>query len=143
MLHLAKNLPTLFSCSEYVRDALCSLLKRDMRESFKSKGNCLVSVLAANVLYTAYQVLNIRGTLSLSPSYLYLSSKLIKQLFVCLSVCNIFFHNHLLLCHIYPSFSSTRGIQFQSFQILSCSCIQTPTERIETVKQPIQSTFVS
>ena len=27
-----------------------------MRESFKSKGNCLVSVLAANVLNTAFQV---------------------------------------------------------------------------------------
>ena len=33
-----------------------SLLRRDMRESFKSKGNCLVSVLAANVLNTAFQV---------------------------------------------------------------------------------------
>ena len=54
LLHLAKRIPDLF-CSDYVRDALCSLLKRDMRESFKSKGNCLVSVLAANVLYTAFQ----------------------------------------------------------------------------------------
>ena len=53
-MHLAKRIPDLF-CSDYVRDALCSLLKRDMRESFKSKGNCLVSVLAANVLYTAFQ----------------------------------------------------------------------------------------
>ena len=54
LMHLAKRIPDLF-CSDYVRDALCSLLKRDMRESFKSKGNCLVSVLAANVLYIAFQ----------------------------------------------------------------------------------------
>ena len=56
LVHLAKTLPTMFSASDYIRDAFCSLLKRDMRESFKSKGNCLVSVLAANVLYTAFQV---------------------------------------------------------------------------------------
>ena len=56
LLHLAKKYPDLFSSSDYVRDALCSLLKRDMRESFKSKGNSLVSVLAANVLYAAFQV---------------------------------------------------------------------------------------
>ena len=55
LLHLAKKLPLLFSSSDYVREAFCSLLKRDVRESFKSKGNSLVSVLAANVLYTAYQ----------------------------------------------------------------------------------------
>ena len=35
---------------------LCSRFRRDMRESFKSKGNCLVSVLAANVLNAAFQV---------------------------------------------------------------------------------------
>ena len=56
LLHLAKKYPDIFSSSDYVRDALCSLLKRDMRESFKSKGNSLVSVLAANVLYAAFQV---------------------------------------------------------------------------------------
>ena len=55
LLHLVKRLPLLFSSSDHVREALCSLLKRDVRESFKSKGNSLVSVLAANVLYTAYQ----------------------------------------------------------------------------------------
>ena len=55
LLSLAKQLPHLFSGSELLREALCSLLKRDVRESFKSKGNCLVSVLAANVLFTAYQ----------------------------------------------------------------------------------------
>ena len=54
LVHLAKRLPDLL-CSEPVREALCSLLKRDVRESFKSKGNCLVSVLAANVLYSAFQ----------------------------------------------------------------------------------------
>ena len=56
LIHLAKTLPTMFSASDYIRDAFCSLLKRDMRESFKSKGNCLVSVLAANVLHTPFQV---------------------------------------------------------------------------------------
>eukprot|EP00092_Neocalanus_flemingeri_P015764 GFUD01017066.1.p1 GENE.GFUD01017066.1~~GFUD01017066.1.p1 ORF type:complete len:2079 (+),score=577.03 GFUD01017066.1:73-6309(+) len=55
LLSLAKQHPLLFSGSDLVREALCSLLKRDVRESFKSKGNCLVSVLSANVLYTAYQ----------------------------------------------------------------------------------------
>ena len=57
LVHLAKKFPDLFSSSDFVRDALCSLLKRDMRESFKSKGNSLVSVLAANVLYAAFQVI--------------------------------------------------------------------------------------
>ena len=55
LLSLAKSQPKLFSGSELVKDALCSLLKRDVRESFKSKGNCLVSVMAANVLYSAFQ----------------------------------------------------------------------------------------
>ena len=35
--------------------AFCSLLKRDVKESYKSKGNALVSVLAANVLMAAFQ----------------------------------------------------------------------------------------
>lgn len=34
--------------------AFCSLLKRDMSLNFKSKGNCLVSVLTCNVLMAAY-----------------------------------------------------------------------------------------
>ena len=55
LIHLAKQYPDLFSSSDYVRDAFCSLLKRDMRESFKSKGNSLVSVLSANVLFAAFQ----------------------------------------------------------------------------------------
>ena len=58
LLSLAKSQPKLFSGSELVKDALCSLLKRDVRESFKSKGNCLVSVMAANVLYAAFQDLS-------------------------------------------------------------------------------------
>ena len=37
LIHLAKTLPTMFSASDYIRDAFCSLLKIDMRESFKSK----------------------------------------------------------------------------------------------------------
>jgi len=55
LLSLAKQIPLLFSRSDLVTEALCSLLKRDVRESFKSKGNSLVSVLSANVLYTAFQ----------------------------------------------------------------------------------------
>ena len=47
--------PGIFYISQ---DALCSLLKRDVRESFKSKGNCLVSVMATNVLYAAFQDLS-------------------------------------------------------------------------------------
>lgn len=44
-----------FSNSEYVLEAFCSLLKRDVKESYKSKGNALVSVLAGNILMTAYR----------------------------------------------------------------------------------------
>ena len=33
----------------------CSLLRRDLRESYKSKGNALVSVLAANILLFAFR----------------------------------------------------------------------------------------
>ena len=58
LLTLAKQHPSIFNRSDLVREALCSLLKRDVRESFKSKGNCLVSVLSANVLYMAYQDLS-------------------------------------------------------------------------------------
>jgi integrator complex subunit 1 len=45
----------LFIGSEYVVDAFCSLLRRDLRESYKSKGNALVSVLAANILLFAFR----------------------------------------------------------------------------------------
>ena len=34
--------------------ALCLLLKRDPATNFKAKGNALVTVLACNLLYTAY-----------------------------------------------------------------------------------------
>eukprot|EP00095_Tigriopus_kingsejongensis_P007538 snap_masked-scaffold104_size368486-processed-gene-0.6 protein:Tk07538 transcript:snap_masked-scaffold104_size368486-processed-gene-0.6-mRNA-1 annotation:"isoform cra_c" len=55
LLFLAKCNHELFSASEPVIEALCSLLKRDVKESYKSKGNALVSVLAANVLMAAFQ----------------------------------------------------------------------------------------
>ena len=56
LLYLVKTHPysEYFSNSEYVLEAFCSLLKRDVKESYKSKGNALVSVLAANVLMAAY-----------------------------------------------------------------------------------------
>ena len=55
LLVLAKENHFLFSASEVVLEAFCSLLKRDVKESYKSKGNALVSVLAANVLMAAFQ----------------------------------------------------------------------------------------
>jgi len=48
-----------FDCHSLVSfllpQALCSLLKRDVTMSFKSKGNALVSVLACNVLLAAHK----------------------------------------------------------------------------------------
>ena len=43
------------SGNESVLEAFCSLLKRDVKESFKAKGNALISVLGANVLMTAFK----------------------------------------------------------------------------------------
>ena len=54
LLFLAKSHPHLFASSDAVVDAFVSLLKRDVKESYKSKGNALVSVLAANVLMSAF-----------------------------------------------------------------------------------------
>ena len=56
LLFLVKSNPTMFVASEFVREAFCSLLKRDVRESYKSKGNSLVSLCAAGILMSAYQV---------------------------------------------------------------------------------------
>ncbi|XP_071797108.1 integrator complex subunit 1-like isoform X1 [Asterias amurensis] len=53
LMYLAKIKPMLFE-SEDVVDYVCSLLKRDISLSFKSKGNPLVSVLACNLLMHAY-----------------------------------------------------------------------------------------
>lgn len=55
LLYLAKHQPELFSASEHCVNAFCSLLKRDVKESYKSKGNALVAVLAANILLAAFQ----------------------------------------------------------------------------------------
>ncbi len=55
LLFLAKTEPHLFLMQEHVIEAFCSLLRRDPKESYKSKGNVLVSVLAANVLAAAYR----------------------------------------------------------------------------------------
>jgi len=54
-MFLAKTHGYLFFSSKAVVEAFCSLLKRDVKESYKSKGNALVSVLAANVLMAAFQ----------------------------------------------------------------------------------------
>lgn len=39
----------------HLRQALCSLLRRDASINFKAKGNSLVSVLACNLLMAAYE----------------------------------------------------------------------------------------
>lgn len=54
LIMLAKTRPTFF-CTDRVTSAFCSLLKRDMSANFKSKGNALVSILAANLMMAAYQ----------------------------------------------------------------------------------------
>ena len=55
LMFLAKSKSYIFSGNDAVLHAFCSLLKRDVKESYKSKGNALVSVLAANVLMAAFQ----------------------------------------------------------------------------------------
>ena len=57
LMYLVKTHPysDYFNNSEYVLEAFCSLLKRDVKESYKSKGNALVSILAANILMTAFR----------------------------------------------------------------------------------------
>ncbi|KAF4517621.1 hypothetical protein B566_EDAN002852 [Ephemera danica] len=54
LMYLATMMPYLFN-SEHVVQALCSLLRRDPTQSFKSKGNATVPVLAANLLYKGFQ----------------------------------------------------------------------------------------
>lgn len=55
LMYLAKVKPHLFSKSDIVVEAFCSLLKRDHSMTYKSKGNAAVSVLAANILLAAFQ----------------------------------------------------------------------------------------
>ncbi|KAK7079233.1 Integrator complex subunit 1 [Halocaridina rubra] len=55
LMYLAKVKPHLFSRSEMVVEAFCSLLKRDHSMTYKTKGNAAVSVLAANILLAAFQ----------------------------------------------------------------------------------------
>ncbi|XP_021917589.1 integrator complex subunit 1 [Zootermopsis nevadensis] len=54
LLYLAKLRPSLFA-GDCVMHALCSLLRRDTSHNFKSKGNPLVPVLAANLLLRGFQ----------------------------------------------------------------------------------------
>ncbi|XP_063229314.1 integrator complex subunit 1 isoform X2 [Bacillus rossius redtenbacheri] len=54
LIYLGRVLPSLFA-SDCVCNALCSLLRRDTSHSFKSKGNPLVPVLAANLLLRGFQ----------------------------------------------------------------------------------------
>ncbi|XP_030834653.1 integrator complex subunit 1-like [Strongylocentrotus purpuratus] len=53
LMYLAKVKPMFFE-SENVIETTCSLLKRDIGMSFKSKGNALVSVVACNLLMHAF-----------------------------------------------------------------------------------------
>jgi len=53
LLYLAKIRPSIFS-NDCILHALSSLLKRDQTYSFKSKGNPLVPVLAANLLMKGF-----------------------------------------------------------------------------------------
>ncbi len=53
LMWLAKCKDYWFVSSESVLEAFCSLLKRDVKEAYKSKGNALVSVMAANILMAA------------------------------------------------------------------------------------------
>ena len=52
LMHLSKSRDYLFQTKDII-DAFCSLLRRDVKEAYKSKGNALVSVLAANILMSA------------------------------------------------------------------------------------------
>ena len=52
LMHLSKSRDYFFQAKDII-DAFCSLLRRDVKEAYKSKGNALVSVLAANILMSA------------------------------------------------------------------------------------------
>lgn len=53
LMYLAKLKPSFF-VNKMVVEAFCSLLKRDVSVNFKTKGNNLVSILAANVLMASH-----------------------------------------------------------------------------------------
>ncbi|CAL4082032.1 unnamed protein product, partial [Meganyctiphanes norvegica] len=55
LMYLVKVKPQLFSKSDVVIDAFCSLLKRDHSMTYKTKGNSSLSILAANILLAAFQ----------------------------------------------------------------------------------------
>ena len=52
LMYLSKSRDYLFLTKDII-EAFCSLLKRDVKEAYKSKGNALVSVLSANLLMSA------------------------------------------------------------------------------------------
>ncbi|XP_071035573.1 integrator complex subunit 1-like [Parasteatoda tepidariorum] len=52
--YLVKSRPFLF-CTELTIEAFSSLLKKDLNVNFKSKGNNLISILAANILMFAHK----------------------------------------------------------------------------------------
>lgn len=52
LMYLSKAREHFFQTKD-ILDAFCSLLKRDVKEAYKAKGNALVSVLSANVLMSA------------------------------------------------------------------------------------------
>jgi len=54
-MFLAKCRESAYVDSEYVTEAFCSLLRRDIKDVYKSKGNTLVNVLAANLLLSAFR----------------------------------------------------------------------------------------
>ena len=55
LMYLSKSRDYLFLTKDII-EAICSLLKRDVKEAYKSKGNALVSVLSANLLMSGRYV---------------------------------------------------------------------------------------
>ena len=54
-MYVSKCREHLLIDSEYVLEAFCSLLRRDVKEAYKAKGNNLVSVLVPNLLLSAFR----------------------------------------------------------------------------------------
>ncbi|XP_014664125.1 PREDICTED: integrator complex subunit 1-like [Priapulus caudatus] len=54
LMLLVKERPSIFN-ADIVLEAFCSLLRRDVSYSYKSKGNVLVQTLACNILMAAFQ----------------------------------------------------------------------------------------
>ena len=55
LMYVSKCREHLLIDSEYVLEAFCSLLRRDVKEAYKAKGNNLVSVLVPNLLLSAFR----------------------------------------------------------------------------------------